>query len=93
MDILLNNLFSNAIRHNIDSGAIMIEQSYNKLSFRNSGLLQPLNEKKVFERFQKGKKSEGTGLGLAIVWNICNFNNWKIDYSFDGPIHTFQITF
>jgi len=93
MDILLNNLFSNAIKHNIDSGTIIIEQTDNKLNFRNSGLLQALDEKKVFERFRKGKKSQGTGLGLAIAWNICNFNNWKINYSFDGSLHTFQITF
>jgi signal transduction histidine kinase len=93
MDILLNNLFSNAVRHNNDAGSFIIEQSDTELTFRNSGTPLPLNKEKAFERFQKGKKSEGTGLGLAIVWNICKIYNWSVNYTFDKGLHSFQIVF
>jgi signal transduction histidine kinase len=93
IDILLNNLFSNAIRHNIDHGAIIITLTGSKLLFQNMGAEKPLNENVLFERFQKGQKSEGTGLGLTIVKNICLLYNWNISYSSDNSLHTFQITF
>jgi len=91
MDILFNNLFSNAIRHNTKNGKLIITLTDDKLIFQNSGGSTPLNPDKVFERFQKGNKSEGTGLGLALVKNICTLNNWTISYYYDNILHTFQI--
>ncbi len=93
LDILFNNLFSNAIRHNIDSGVINISLTDEKFLIQNTGSLYPLNEEELFERFQKGKKSEGTGLGLALVKSICNVYNWDVSYSFISSLHTFQISF
>jgi len=93
VDILLNNLFSNAIRHNIDHGGIIITLTGTRLMFQNMGSEKPLNENILFERFQKGQKSEGTGLGLTIVKNICSLYNWDITYSFENSLHTFQIGF
>ncbi len=93
IDILLNNLFSNAIRHNTDHGQVIITLTANKLIFQNSGAEKPLNNQRLFERFQKGQKSEGTGLGLTIVKNICNLYHWDIAYSFENSFHTFLITF
>ncbi len=78
IDILLNNLFSNAIRHNIDHGQLIITLTDNKLIFQNTGTEKQLNDERLFERFQKGQKSEGTGLGLTIVKNICNLYKWDI---------------
>ncbi|HEY2583573.1 MAG TPA: HAMP domain-containing sensor histidine kinase [Mucilaginibacter sp.] len=93
IDILLNNLFSNAIRHNVTHGKLNIKLTANKLTFQNNGNDQPLNSDTLFERFQKGQKSEGTGLGLTIAKNICSVYNWDISYSFENSHHTFQITF
>jgi signal transduction histidine kinase len=93
IDILLNNLFSNAIRHNVGHGQLIIHLTTDKLIFQNSGLDKSLNEETVFERFQKGHKSEGTGLGLAIVKNICGVYKWQIYYEYTISLHTFQIQF
>ena len=93
IDILLNNLFSNAIRHNVDHGQLIISLTADKLSFQNTGVNKSLDEETVFERFQKGNKSDGTGLGLAIVKNICNIYKWNIYYEYLDSRHTFQIVF
>ncbi|MFI5140619.1 MAG: sensor histidine kinase, partial [Sphingobacteriales bacterium] len=78
IDILLNNLFSNAIRHNTQNGRLVITLTADKLVFQNAGAEKPLDAGTLFERFQKGQKSEGTGLGLTIVKNICNLYQWDI---------------
>ena len=93
IDILLNNLFSNSIRHNTDHGQFIITLTENKLVFQNTGVEKPLNDERLFERFQKEQKSEGTGLGLAIVKNICNLYKWDITYSFENSFHTFHVKF
>ncbi|MES2063407.1 MAG: HAMP domain-containing sensor histidine kinase [Bacteroidota bacterium] len=93
LDILLNNLLSNAIRHNHSKGNINIYLTDEKLTIQNSGLTSPLNRKSIFDRFQKGSNSEGAGLGLTIVKNICNVYGWDMQYSFVNSLHTFSITF
>jgi len=93
MDILLNNLLSNAIRHNQIKGNINIYLTDEKFIIQNSGLKGPLNSISIFDRFQKGSTSEGAGLGLTIVKNICNVYGWDIKYSFVNNLHTFSIIF
>jgi len=93
IDILLNNIFSNAIRHNKQHGQIIVTLTANKLLFQNTGADKPLREETLFERFQKGQRSEGTGLGLTIVKNICSLYHWKIVYTFENSFHNFQIFF
>ncbi|QEM10632.1 sensor histidine kinase [Mucilaginibacter rubeus] len=93
IDILLNNLLGNAIRHNNNYGQIRINLNKERLSFANTGAPDKLDADKIFERFEKSPASEGTGLGLTIARNICEGYNWKLDYSFDNPYHTFTIRF
>jgi signal transduction histidine kinase len=93
IDILLNNLFSNAIRHNVNHGKLIIKLTGTQLIFQNTGDTGPLDPQRLFERFQKEQKSEGTGLGLTIVKNICTVYKWEITYYYDGLLHTFQIRF
>lgn len=92
-DVLLNNLLSNAIRHNVSHGCLTILLTNGMLVIQNSGQAAPLDPDMVFERFQKGQKSEGMGLGLAIVKNICNMHGWKVSYDYNNQLHTFQIVF
>lgn len=92
-DVLINNLFSNAIRHNKMQGKININLAGNKLTFQNSGETGALEQNKIFKRFHKGRSSEGTGLGLAIMKNICNQHNFDLTYRYINGLHTFEITF
>jgi signal transduction histidine kinase len=93
IDILLNNLFSNAIRHNNPGGVIVIELNRDQLFIKNTGAIYPLDEQLIFERFQKGKESQGTGLGLTLVKNICQHYNYTIRYQYESGWHTFALSF
>jgi signal transduction histidine kinase len=93
IDILLNNLFSNAIRHNNEHGQLKISLNETGLTFSNTGSPQPLDYNNIFEKFQKGNQSEGTGLGLTLVNNICQLYQWKVSYTCKENFHIFQITF
>ncbi|MDB5143102.1 MAG: sensor histidine kinase [Mucilaginibacter sp.] len=93
IDILLNNLFSNAIRHNNPGGVIIIELNRDQLFIKNTGAIHPIDEQLIFERFQKGKESQGTGLGLTLVKNICQHYGYTIRYQYESGWHTFVLSF
>ena len=93
-EVLISNLFLNAIKHNIEGGQISISLQENKLVFSNSGQPSQLNTDKLFKRFSKSNPSEqGTGLGLSIVKKITIINNWTIAYNYKNSFHTFSILF
>ena len=71
LEILLNNLISNAIRHNLNGGTIQFELNDNELIVSNSGKKEPLQVDEIFNRFSKSSESEGSGLGLTISKQIC----------------------
>lgn len=93
MDVLINNLFSNAIRHNKELGHIKILLTAEKLIFQNSGHAPILDEQRIFDRFHKGKTSDGTGLGLAIIKNICSRYGFGISYCYVNDLHNFEVRF
>ena len=91
--MLITNLLKNAYVHNNEHGTIQIEIGKDYITFSNSGDLQPLDEKRVFERFYQGKKKEGTtGLGLAIVAAICRQCSLAVSYRFLNNMHEFHVT-
>jgi len=92
-DILLNNLMSNAIRHNLKSGHIDVLLSADQLIFSNTSIATALEETRTFERFNKTSSSEGMGLGLAISREICNLYGFKLDYQYENEKHAFIISF
>ncbi|WP_316748469.1 HAMP domain-containing sensor histidine kinase [Pedobacter gandavensis] len=92
-DILLNNLISNAIRHNVKPGRISILLSDNQLIFSNTGIEMALDGGRTFERFNKTAASEGMGLGLAISRQICNHYGFAMSYAFEDGLHTFSVNF
>lgn len=93
LEILINNLFSNVIRHNYEGGKIEITLNSKQLVFANTGHSKALNPEKVFDRFYKDNASEGTGLGLAILKQICNRQRYLLNYSYHHDLHTFTIIF
>jgi len=92
-DILLNNLISNAIRHNKENGEINIAMNEQKLFVSNTGTSLNFDPVQLFDRFKKGGHSEGLGLGLAIVKQICDNYQFGISYSFKNELHSFEIRF
>lgn len=93
-EILISNLFLNAIRHNVNDGQVLVILSNHSLTFSNTGQSQTLVANKLFNRFSKSNPSEqGNGLGLAIIKKIADLNNWKISYSFANNLHSFSLAF
>ncbi|PZR12604.1 MAG: sensor histidine kinase [Flavobacterium psychrophilum] len=93
-EVLINNLFLNAIRHNVKSGRIIVATTPASITFSNTGQQTPLNSEKLFNRFSKADPSaQGNGLGLAIIKKITELNNWDISYSFSENLHHFTVKF
>ncbi len=94
VEILLSNLFMNAIRHNITGGSIFISTAHHSITFANTGKDQPLDGSKIFQRFYKADTShQGTGLGLSIVKKITDMYNWKLEYKYNNHLHVFTVIF
>lgn len=93
IEVLLNNLLLNAIRHNVQNGIIAITLKKNELNIANSGNRE-LNKSMLFKRFAKtSNESAGSGLGLAIIRQICHRHRWTVQYQFEGNNHIFSIGF
>lgn len=92
-DILLNNLMSNAIRHNVKPGRIEIVLTEDQLVFKNTGIAISLDGTRTFERFNKTASSEGMGLGLAISRQICQHYGFTMTYFYADHLHVFSVVF
>jgi two-component system OmpR family sensor kinase len=92
--ILLKNLLSNAIRHNLYNGTISITLTSYNLIIENTGNKPLVPTSELFGRFKKGNQSlSSIGIGLAIVKKICDVFNYTIDYNYLSPNHTIEIIF
>ncbi len=91
-EMLVNNLYSNAVRHSKAGDTIIIRTSANRLSIANPGAVS-LDRKRIFNKFYKSDHSEGTGLGLAIVRQICEQYKFTASYEFHDQQHNFIIDF
>lgn len=86
MEIILNNLITNAITYVDENKKIEVELNENYLRISNSSeYIEEEILKKIFNPFYKIDKSRsrkygGTGLGLSIVKNLLEF--LKLEYSF-----------
>jgi signal transduction histidine kinase len=94
LEILVDNLIGNAIRHNNLNGSIIITLQPGTLTIQNTGVDSKLNEQRIFSRFQKDSTDVNSlGLGLEIVKKICVLYNFKISYSKQEDLHTFLVFF
>ena len=88
MEIILNNLVSNAIKYNKDQGSvdIDIEKKMDGIEIRvkDTGIgIRNSDQEELFKDFVRIKNPEtrnitGSGLGLSIIKKIIDNNNWKI---------------
>ena len=94
LEIMLNNLIVNAVRHNKPNGAIIVTVKADSLTVSNTSDETALDENLIFNRFYRpSDKSQGNGLGLAIVKAVCEYHGWKITYSYHDKLHGFVVTF
>jgi len=88
MEIVVNNLVSNAIKYNKDQGSvdIDIEKGIDGIEVRvkDSGIgIRKDDQEELFKDFVRIKNREtrnitGSGLGLSIIKKIIDNNGWKI---------------
>jgi len=92
LEILLNNLLSNATRHNVNNGLIKIKLENSLLQISNTGIEVPLDTDQLFRRFYKGNlHGENNGLGLSIVKEICDVSSVLISYDCHDKMHRFTL--
>ena len=92
-EILVNNLLSNALKHNYEGGKIIISSSSKQITFSNSGKPITIDPEKLFERFVKQNSgSDSTGLGLAIAFEICKNYNLTLHYSYQNEFHNIRLS-
>lgn len=92
MDILLNNLLNNAIKHNINNGWVRVNLNHSCLIIANSGENTEIPEN-YFNRFGKSQASDGLGLGLALIKQICTLYHFNFSYQYQEGTHTMKINF
>ena len=94
LEILINNLLTNAIRYNYEGGCIVITTTDGTLTVQNTSAAAKLDKDKIFERFHKeGADAKSVGLGLAIVKRIIALYHFAIDYDYKDGWHTFRVRF
>ena len=94
VEVLVNNLLMNAIRHNRADGKVRIELTQTSLRISNTGATEALDAKHVFERFAKtSRHAHGAGLGLAISRKIARLHEWELSYQFEEQQHVFLLHF
>jgi signal transduction histidine kinase len=93
LEILINNLLNNAIRHSAADNIIDVKLSSSQLSFTNAGA-ESLNQDQLFKRFSTASSgTPGTGLGLALVKQIADRYDWSIRYVYEQNKHIFSLNF
>jgi signal transduction histidine kinase len=93
IEILLNNLLSNATKHNVTEGSIGITLTGNSLEICNTGPDHPLDQSRLFQRFYKeARHSNHNGLGLSIIKQICEVSGITPLYEFKDAKHFFLLS-
>lgn len=82
-NILVSNLLSNSIRHNLANGRINIYLDSSRLQISNTCNSEFKGSADLFNRMTFHNRSENSlGLGLNIVKSICDKNEFKIEYDY-----------
>ena len=92
--LLLNNLFSNAIRHNRAGGEIRVQLSAEALLLENTGHAPAVPVEELFGRFKKGNAAlDSIGIGLAIVKRISELYGHQVSYTYAEGWHSIRVAF
>ncbi|MBS1623411.1 MAG: HAMP domain-containing histidine kinase [Bacteroidetes bacterium] len=94
LDVLLENILMNAIRHNIMHGFISIHVKRGLLEVYNSGEALTVDPQTLFERFRKGTvQNDSVGIGLSLVHRIAVGAGMKIQYTYSNKVHSIRLAF
>jgi signal transduction histidine kinase len=94
IEVLLTNLFHNAIRYSPKNEDITISLNDHTLIVSNKGKPLKMDVSKMTDRFAKESTDPGsTGLGLAIVRKICDRYFYDLKYAYANHSHNFTINF
>lgn len=94
IEVLLTNLFHNAIRYSPANEEVAISLHERTLTVVNKGKPLKMETGKMMERFSKeSTDSNSTGLGLAIAKKICDSYAYQLRYAYQQGTHIFQVTF
>jgi signal transduction histidine kinase len=94
IQVLIGNLFQNAVRHNAIGGKIFVGLTSSDLTISNTGKKLQTRSDLLFKRFKKDNQSSETiGLGLAIVQKVCEINGYGINYQYEDDLHILRVSF
>ncbi len=89
IDMMLNNLISNAVKYNRDSGRVTVKIEENageiRIKVTDTGIgMSPEEQQKLFKEFSRIKNSKttnilGSGLGLSIVKRLAEIYEGKVE--------------
>ncbi len=91
-EILVSNLVSNSIRHNVEEGEIRITMDSDGFEIVNTGHPLTIPPDELFRRFRKLERTtDSVGLGLAIVNKIIQLYQFDIRYEVKENIHLIKV--
>jgi signal transduction histidine kinase len=94
IEILVSNLLSNAIRHNLPGGELRVVLTAQQFTVENTGRAQALPADQLFARLrpQPGRLPGSVGLGLPIARQICETCGFLLSYHYQEPgRHTMRV--